>query len=89
MCWGVAEGSLIGRRIIMFPRGNYKKEKKKALYFALYLGIDDFEQLDRRVDVKLILSVVNHKFSNKCSGESQRTPPARCRHTATSIVDSA
>lgn len=59
----------------MFPKGNFKKEKKKALYFALYLGIDDFEQLDRRLDVKLTLSVVNQKYSNKCSGESQRTFP--------------
>jgi hypothetical protein len=64
----------LARRIIMFPKGNFKKEKKKALYFALYLGIDDFEQLDRRLDVKLTLSVVNQKYSNKCSGESQRMP---------------
>ncbi len=56
----------------MFPRGNFKKEKKKALYFALYLGIDDFDVLDKRVDVKLTLSVINQKYPNKCSGESQR-----------------
>jgi hypothetical protein len=58
-------------RLIMFPRGNLKKEKKKAQYFALYLGIDDFEVLERRVEVRLVLSVVNQKYVNRCSGESQ------------------
>jgi hypothetical protein len=56
----------------MFPRGNFKKEKKKALYFALYLGIDDFDSLEKRVDVKMMLAVANQKYSTKCSGESQR-----------------